>query len=113
VGRAEMDDQFDAIYLERDRLVYQMWSIPAETNLSRAAKVRALLKFVVLERKEDPADMDPADMNWDDQMALRLLLEFAGQQRTALDASTADPHKRPDDARRGLAYLESLRSQVA
>jgi hypothetical protein len=56
-------------------------SIPATTQAGRAAKVRALIVYVMRSEWRGPA----SELDWDKEMARALLGEFAGMSAAELE----------------------------
>jgi hypothetical protein len=73
-GRASAINAQDKIFSEADVLTRRMWSLKAETNVGRAAKVRVLIRHIMLGDWEGP----DADLDWDIELCRKLLIEFAG-----------------------------------
>lgn len=73
-GRDAAIDEADQYEEKALRVINAMWAIPAQTNAGRAAKLRVFFKHVAGDRFSGPV----LDLDWDNDLARKLLLEYAG-----------------------------------
>jgi hypothetical protein len=73
-GRDDAIADTDLVFEKVNRLIEAMWTMPAQTNAGRAAKLRVFFKHIALDHFKGP----DSELDWDNSLARRLLLEYAG-----------------------------------